>query len=164
MTTCPCGLQDYADCCGLYHIGMHNPPTPEVLMRSRYSAYALANMEYIKRTMFGKPLAGFDELQAKMWAESIEWLKLKIIHSEIASAGRGFVEFIAYFIENNKRQSLHELSEFQLIEGQWYYVNGTYPQPNKKISSMKIGRNDPCPCGSRKKFKNCHDKQPTSAK
>ena len=29
------------------------------------------------------------------------------------------------------------------------------PQPQKPVITQKVGRNDPCPCGSGKKFKNC---------
>ena len=32
------------------------------------------------------------------------------------------------------------------------------PPQNPIINEMKIGRNDPCPCGSGKKFKACHGK------
>ena len=31
-------------------------------------------------------------------------------------------------------------------------------QPRKVKPSQKVGRNDPCPCGSGKKYKNCHGK------
>ena len=31
----------------------------------------------------------------------------------------------------------------------------TEPQPEKPVITQKVGRNDPCPCGSGKKFKNC---------
>lgn len=74
MTICPCGLQDYSDCCALYHTGERIPPTPEALMRSRYAAYALANIDYIKKTMRGKVLLGFNESNAKAWAESVKLL------------------------------------------------------------------------------------------
>lgn len=37
--------------------------------------------------------------------------------------------------------------------------NQQQAQPQKPIiNSNKVGRNDPCPCGSGKKFKNCHGK------
>ena len=36
---------------------------------------------------------------------------------------------------------------------------GDGPRQPRKVSAMKkVGRNDPCPCGSGKKFKNCHGK------
>ena len=38
-----------------------------------------------------------------------------------------------------------------LIEG----FEGGKPQPKKTPASKKVGRNDPCPCGSGEKYKNC---------
>lgn len=158
MTTCPCGLQDYSDCCALYHTGERIPPTPEALMRSRYAAYALANVDYIQQTMRGKSLAGFDKSKAKAAAESVKWLGLKIIHTKNESPDCGFVEFIARLIERGKQRSIHEISEFHRVDGKWYYVDGVHPVNQNKSLSVKIGRNSPCPCGSQKKFKNCHGK------
>ena len=39
-----------------------------------------------------------------------------------------------------------------------YTSNAQPPQPNQPVvnSDPKVGRNDPCPCGSGKKYKNCH--------
>lgn len=156
---CPCGLQFYSDCCALYHTGERIPSTPEALMRSRYSAYALANIDYIKKTMQGKALAGFDESNAKAWAESVKWLGLKVINTKHELPDCGFVEFIARFIEGAKQRSIHEISEFHRIDARWYYVDGTHPKNQKKSLSATLGRNALCPCGSHKKFKNCHGKQ-----
>lgn len=154
---CPCGSQsDYSLCCRLYIDGKENPPSPEALMRSRYTAYALADIKYIKRTMRGKPLMGFNEAEAKSWAERVTWLGLKVIRAENDSPKIGFVEFIANFMDGAKLQSIHEVSEFHLEEGQWFYVDGFYPSSLKNYKNKKVSRNDLCPCGSRKKFKNCH--------
>jgi uncharacterized protein YchJ len=51
---CPCGSGlDLADCCGLWHKGLAGgvcAPTPEALMRSRYSAYVLGLVDYLVAT------------------------------------------------------------------------------------------------------------------
>ena len=61
MTTCPCGSKkNYADCCQPFIELKKIPETPEQLMRSRYTAYTQANMDYIVRTMRGKAAADFD--------------------------------------------------------------------------------------------------------
>ncbi len=152
---CPCGSKiDYSHCCGLYLDADLMPSTPEKLMRSRYSAYVLANIDYIKKTMRGKALAGFDESNTQSWAESVKWLGLEIISTRNESPNCGFVEFIARFLEGGKQRAIHENSEFHRIDERWYYVNGTH----LKNPSVKIGRNSFCPCGSNKKFKNCHGK------
>ena len=84
----------------------------------------MANMDYIKETMKGKPLENFNELDAKTWSQNVKWLKLKIVNVHNASSEQGHVEFIASFIENGQHRSIHEVSEFQLINGRWLYVDG----------------------------------------
>lgn len=153
MPFCPCGSKfNYPDCCGAYIEGGKIAPTPESLMRSRYTAYSLAKTDYIKRTMRGKPLIGFNEDEAKQWAEKIRWLGLSIVDTSIKSPTIGYVEFIARFMEGDKLKALHEKSEFFAENGVWYYVDGVQ-QPAKNVA---VARNAPCPCGSKKKFKNCH--------
>lgn len=125
MSKCPCCSKlNYEACCGLYHDERLIPKTFEALMRSRYSAYTMANMDYIKETMQGKPLENFNELDAKTWSQNVKWLKLKIVNVHNASSEQGHVEFIASFIENGQHRSIHEVSEFQLINGRWLYVDG----------------------------------------
>lgn len=157
MSQCPCGSNlNYSDCCGLYITAQAIPQTPEALMRSRYTAYSMANIAYIKKTMIGKPLVGFNEEKAEIWAKEIHWIGLKIVQSYIDDSNEhsGFVEFIATYLDEQTLKTLHEISQFELINGHWFYMDGQQPkssQPNRKIS-----RNAPCPCGSKKKLKNCH--------
>jgi SEC-C motif-containing protein len=153
MKSCPCGSDlEYGACCGMYHTKQAIPQTPEALMRSRYTAYTLGNALYIKETMKEKPLLGFDEAEAEKWAKSVVWLKLQIIKAYQNNDETGFVEFIASYLDGHFIKSIHELSEFKAIEGAWFYIDGKqFNEPNSKVS-----RNMPCPCGSGKKFKNCH--------
>ena len=153
MTLCPCGSNcDYADCCGIYINGIETAPTPEALMRSRYSAYSLAITDYIKITMRGKPVIGFNEDEAKVWAQNIHWIDLSIMGTSSKSPAVGYVEFEARFMDGDKLKCLHETSEFFAENGIWYYVDGVQ-HPAKQAS---VARNTACPCGSKKKFKNCH--------
>ena len=57
-------------------------------------------------------------------AANVKWLKLKIINTHNISPTQGYVEFIASFIENGQHRQIHEISEFQLINEQWLYVDG----------------------------------------
>lgn len=93
-------------------------------MRSRYTAYTLANMAYIKKTMRGKALLGFDEAQARLWAKSVAWLKLEVCKTSKEQTNEAHVEFIAYFMENGQVHTLHENSRFLRKLGLWYYVDG----------------------------------------
>ncbi len=155
MSLCPCSSQKaYKNCCGPFLEQKQLPQTPEQLMRSRYTAYSLARIDYIKKTMKDNALIGFDELIAEKWAKSITWLDLKVILAQPTDSDIGFVEFIARFIEQDQIKKIHETSEFQKENGCWFYVNGINQQ--ESLKATKIARNNPCPCGSGKKFKNCH--------
>lgn len=155
MECCPCGLsQSYEQCCGRFIESGMNPLTPEELMRSRYTAYTRANIDYIEKTMRAPANKDFDAKTALMWASQVQWLKLEVMHTRMASAKKGYVEFRAHFAEENKQHLIHELSEFHRVEGKWFYVNGRGVK-EKPEQASSIGRNDACPCGSQKKFKKC---------
>jgi len=153
---CPCGTgKSYTDCCGIFIAHQKIPSTPEELMRSRYTAYSQVNMDYIIQTMKSPAADNFDAEDARAWAKKVNWTGLEIIKTR-HDANKGIVEFRAHYDIDGKKNVLHEISEFNLENGKWYYVNGT--QPHKKFiasAAEKIGRNDMCPCGSNKKYKKC---------
>jgi SEC-C motif-containing protein len=151
---CPCGLDsDYQQCCGRYIHADAIPLTAEALMRSRYTAYALGHIEYIKKTMKGLPLENFDVHSALSWSKSVYWLKLEILETK-SKDDEAFVMFVASFVSKSKIHYLKEKSKFKRIDGQWYYTDGQLiPMPTRAISS-----NSPCYCQSGKKYKNCHAK------
>lgn len=127
MENCSCGTnKSYANCCGAFISGQKLPQTPEALMRSRYTAYTKANIEYIIRTMKAPANNNFHPEEAREWAQQVDWLGLEIIKTT-SNGLTGFVEFRAYFKHGNKNQVLHEISEFRQDEEQWYYINGTGP-------------------------------------
>ena len=69
MSLCICGSgKNNVDCCAQYIGGEKLPLDPESLMRSRYTAYANANIAYIAATMRGAALVGFDPKSALQWA------------------------------------------------------------------------------------------------
>ncbi len=120
---CPCGSKlEYSNCCQEFINGKKLPQAPEQLMRSRYVAYSLANIEYIQETMQGNALLDFDAEDAQNWAQSVKWLKLEVIRSTILANNHGIVEFIAYYRYQNRKCQLHEVSQFELINQRWYYT------------------------------------------
>lgn len=126
MKHCPCGFdKNYNDCCGRYIESQENASTPELLMRSRYTAYTLANIDYIVKTMKYKAAEHFDAADAKQWAESVTWLGLKVLNASMENA-RGNVEFIAYYQAGNQQHELHEKSEFVCENGKWFYIDGSH--------------------------------------
>lgn len=142
--SCPCqsGLSLDA-CCGRYH-GGEPAPTPETLMRSRFSAFALGRNDYLLATWHPehRPASLPDE-------DSAEWVRLEIINSqEVGDIGE--VHFRATFRENGRWSVLEEESRFILIDNEWLYVDG-----KTTLTQLKPGRNASCPCGSGRKGKRC---------
>jgi len=157
MSLCPCGSKkSLTECCETIIQGKQPAKTPEALMRSRYTAYALGDMEYIAETMRGEATKAFDPKSALEWSQNATWLGLEVIDAPSIKEDEnvGFVEFIAHYIYNHKQQSVHERSEFHRENQCWYYVTGT-PGRKKPQKAEKIGRNDACPCESGKKYKKC---------
>ncbi len=123
MKKCPCGNDNtYDNCCGRFIKGTAIPGTPEELMRSRYTAYTIANTDYIFATMKSPAADGFDAASARKWARKIHWLHLQVLNTSIEGT-TGYVEFIATFLEQHIKQEMRELSEFHLIDGRWYYTS-----------------------------------------
>lgn len=94
-------------------------------MRSRYSAYTLADIDYIRATMQGKAAEGFDPTAAKQWAQSCEWLGLQVLKTE-TDGSNGTVELVATFKQNGQLQTMHERSKFLNVLGKWFYIDA-YP-------------------------------------
>ena len=150
---CPCGSgTGYDSCCGMYITGRSQPPTPEALMRARYTAYTKADIDYIAGTVGGKAGQVFNEDAAKDWAANSEWLGLVIIKADAVTDNDtvGNVDFLVRYKEKNTVVTYHEISEFHKVDGTWLYMDG--------VVNPKIGRNDQCFCGSGKKYKKCHGK------
>lgn len=154
IESCPCcSGKTYEACCAPLIRGDTAADSPEALMRSRYTAYSQANIPYIQQTMKSPASDNYDPVEAKKWAESIQWLGLDVLNHSM-KGDQGLVEFIATFILHGQKQSMREISEFRRDAGKWYYIKGIQPVP-KPITSTSIGRNDPCTCGSGKKYKKC---------
>lgn len=125
QTLCPCGSKnDYDDCCGLYISSKKTAPTPEALMRSRYSAYTQANIPYIQATMCDRAAEQYDPIEAAIWAKSVQWQGLQVLaaypHAEDPRCG--YVSFIASYTFQGHRHQLKEVSAFSLRDGKWYYI------------------------------------------
>lgn len=155
---CPCGSgNNYSDCCEKF-INGEKAETAEQLMRSRYVAYTQANIDYIEKTHDTATRKELDLDVAKQWAEGSEWISLEIVRTEAGQADddQGLVEFKAHYRVKGDRQQHHELSEFVKKDGEWFYHDGKMPElTTQRRETPKVGRNDPCICGSGKKFKKC---------
>lgn len=158
MSLCPCGSrQDYDVCCQPFHNG-EAAPTAESLMRSRYAAFEKGQTDYLAKTLTPKSLEDFDQEETAKWAASATWKKLDIVNTSAGQEAdeKGTVEFKAYFKLDGQQQIHHEISNFIKTDGRWYYVDGEInPKQEQRINVNKVGRNEPCPCGSGKKYKKC---------
>jgi SEC-C motif-containing protein len=123
-------------------------------MRSRYSAFAKGESEYLIKTHHPSKRRNDDCQLLTDSMDSTKWLKLEIIHCVLGQKTdtTGTVEFIATFKESEQLVQIQEVSRFIQENNQWFYVDGDVE--NK--SPPKSGRNASCWCGSGKKFKKCH--------
>ena len=127
MPYCSCGSgSDYTNCCQPYLDGQASPKTPEALMRSRYTAYTMAKIDYIQKTQRGKAAEGFNALDVLAWSKRVRWIKLDVLNAKLKNPSKGYVEFIATFIDGSTSQSIHEKSEFIKKAGLWFYVDGVH--------------------------------------
>jgi len=152
---CPCRSgRMLEDCCGPIIAGEVTAPSPEALMRSRYTAFCQGEMDYLQSTMVEEHRPEFNAPDVQRWNKSITWLNLEILESTVNN-DEGTVRFRATFRHKGGTQSLTENSRFVRREGRWLYLDGEHETETVRHESPKVGRNDPCPCGSGKKFKKC---------
>ncbi len=151
---CLCGSGiDYQQCCAPFHSGDKLPATAEALMRSRFTAYALGNDDYILATWEAK----VQPEKTDFSAENLNWQRLEIIDTQKGGVNdsKGIVEFKAFYLNNGEAYRLHEVSRFAKTNGRWLYLDGVVRKVGKIIQQSNQGKNAPCPCGSGKKFKRC---------
>ena len=157
MSNCPCGSGKPLAICCKPTMDNFSAKTAEELMRSRYTAYCLAEVEYLLKSTLPANRPQTNDGDIREWTAANHWTKLEILSTQngLETDSEGIVTFKAHYTDA-KHQHLvhHEISNFVKLEGRWYYVGGTYPPPTPN-QSTKISRNAPCPCGSGKKHKKC---------
>ncbi len=149
---CPCNSgRSYPSCCEPLIAGNKIATTAEAVMRSRYTANVVKDVEYLLKTWHSstKPKNLFSATIPEIYG-------LQIVRTEAGSEAdnHGVVEFKARSILQKKIWILHEISRFVKEKNQWFYVDGDVFESPPAITN-KVGRNEPCPCGSGKKFKKC---------
>lgn len=153
---CPCGSQKlFTQCCGVYLQGQLSAPTAEKLMRSRYSAYCLKNIDYLLNTEHPSRRKPNSRQLISATANSVRWLGLTILTSEAGQKEdeAGMVEFVAVYQDGKSAAQLHERSHFIKEKGKWFYTDGD------RLPPFQPKKHEPCWCKSGKKFKQCHGKQ-----
>ena len=155
---CPCqSSNSYKSCCQPYHLGQV-AATAEILMRSRYSAFALQQIDYIVSTTLPAQQRFLSAAELTDWANNTDWCGLEIVQTRDSDKTHAQVEFKAYFNQSGHRHVHHELSTFVYAKDpklpqnaqhskRWYFLHPmTEHLPTQK---------QPCFCGNNKKFKHC---------
>ena len=124
-------------------------------MRSRFTAHVVRDYQHLHRTDLETARQPYGEEDPS--GEEPNWTRL-VVHAHEAGAkpDTAFVDFSAYYEAGEVENALHEKAEFVRKDDTWFYTRAvrTGPAPLKS-AQPKIGRNEPCPCGSGKKYKHC---------
>lgn len=152
---CPCGSgQLFEACCEPILTGRSQAATAEQLMRARFTAHVAHDFEFLHRSY----RATADKPYIPEEGEpSVTWTKLVVHSHEVTdNPEKAFVDFSAYGTEGGVEKVLHEKAEFLRINGRWLYTREARLGPAPyKAAAPKVGRNEPCPCGSGRKYKQC---------
>lgn len=145
---CPCGSANYSTCCQPLHLGQLIAQSAEQLMRSRYSAFAKQEIDYIVKTTALLQQQHLDVPAIADWSKANQWLRLEVVQAQEKLAKcHAQVEFKAHYHDGQQAQMHHEVSHFVKQNGVWYFLDPmTGQQPTLKQA---------CVCGSGKKFKQC---------
>jgi SEC-C motif domain protein len=158
---CPCGSEQFLEKCCLPLIqGKQKPETAEALLRSRYTAFTRGDVDYVLSTYHSKTRKDVKREEIEEWSKNSEWLGLQVVQVEhgAKSETEGTIVFSAKYKDKSdgKVHEHWEKSFFEKENGDWRFLDahgiqvGTY-----RRAEPKVGRNDPCACGSGKKYKKC---------
>jgi SEC-C motif-containing protein len=157
--TCQCGSEiDPNQCCLPIIEGQTTAKTAEELLRARYTAFAIGKVDFILDSHHSRTRHEIKREEVEDWSKNSEWLGLKIVQQEAGRAEdeKGTLIFSATYRTGDQAEEHWEKSFFEKEDGQWRFVDahgihlGTY-----RRAEPKVGRNDPCHCGSGKKSKKC---------
>jgi len=117
---CPCGGGDYDRCCGPLHRDERRATTAEQLMRSRYSAFARGEVDYLLQT--------HDQSESRralrQACRQTQWLGLSIL--AVDGGGADDLEGTVRFEARHREGVLVETSLFQrrggALAGEWLYI------------------------------------------
>jgi len=146
---CYCGSGKlFERCCAPYIEGSAAAPSAETLMRSRYSGYVVGAGDYLVATTVPEKQVPEDAELIRSHAAQTQWLGLQVLEASERDK-KASVTFKAFYRDGDGTIRVHhEKSRFIRDNGRWYYDEGV-------LYDASVGRNDPCPCGSGKKYKKC---------
>ncbi len=156
---CVCGIGESTETHCLPVIrGEKAAETAEALMRARYAAYALGEVDFVLASHTPEAGKDVDRAQTEAWSKNSKWLGLEVLSTEGGGAEdtTGTVEFVAKYKVKNVTLEHRERAKFEKHGGKWLFADAEpIAGPPVKHEGPRIGRNDPCTCGSGKKYKKC---------
>jgi SEC-C motif domain protein len=154
MSMCPCNSNLSLDSCCAPILAGTPALTAESLVRSRYTAFVMRNLDHVERTHAPEVRADFNRAEAERLAEECEWQSLQI-HSVKETGDTADIEFVVRLRKDQKIVAKAASSHFRRDNGEWLFVSSNPVQHIAHRRTVKIGRNDPCHCNSGKKYKKC---------
>ena len=121
-------------------------------MRSRYTAFCMANIDYLIATHHPTQRQADERQTLASTIADTRWFSLRVLGRDRSkeAVGVGTVEFVAFYQSQGNFGQLHERSQFIRQDNRWYYHHGVILDP------ISLNRTDPCWCGSGRKYKKCH--------
>lgn len=120
---CYCGRPiSFEECCKPLIEGKQKASSAEDLMRSRYSAFATGEADYLVKTTHSSTRKFHKKEDILDWSQSNQWIKL-----EVLEATTNTVTFKAYYLDSSLKAQIHfEKSAFIFENGSWFYVDGEF--------------------------------------
>jgi len=124
---CPCdNTSEFKTCCGKIHNDISFAKTALDLMRSRYSGFVLANINFLISSHAVETRNEFNPTETERWTKSVQWKNLEIISTINGQPDDhdGKVEFKAYYFEKGKLKFIHGKSRFiRDLNNHWMYLD-----------------------------------------
>ncbi len=130
------------------------PKSPKALLEARYKAFTKSDVDFILNSCHPDVRKKHKREDIEAWSRNARWQGLDV--EDVQEEGdSGFVTFTCRYEQDGQDVVHKEIAEFRKHEEKWYYYNSSFPSSTMRREEAKIGRNDPCPCGSGKKYKKC---------
>jgi SEC-C motif-containing protein len=132
------------------------PKSAKALLEARYQAFVSGNVDFIIESHHPESRANLDRNSLEAWSKESQWGGLTIEEVEEGKEVT-FITFTVRYTRGAETVNHRERAEFKLVDGKWHYFDSEFPKPKTlKRDPELVGRNEPCPCGSGKKYKKCH--------
>jgi SEC-C motif-containing protein len=154
---CPCGGESLETCCGPFLFKGVPRPTALATMKARYSAFVLNEIDFLINSHHPDTRSAVERSEIEEWSKSSTWKGLTIqdVVDGESQDQEGIVEFVCQYELDGQQQIHHERAHFKKEGEDWYFLDGKFIPVQNQKKEIKVGRNEPCPCGSGKKYKKC---------